>query len=228
MRSVNVIRFVLLLICWLRVESIKADSPPVQVVLLESVPDQGGIKIHKLRLTLTNSEDHPIWYILPFCADRSIPANGVFSYKDWKPTPGWGDQRFGGERIKARDGWAVQLTIQNRDFVRAFHLPPKSRFVLDDFHIEGKASVLRKIEMLEAREVKVNGKTPLGKWLPYNSMCSKEEPADLAESSSNLDWDRKTNRPRDDYPKEKVQEVIADGVRHWSITVQRKQGRKAP
>ena len=83
----------------------------------------GKDKFHSVRLTLDNQQDHPVWYILPYFGARPIPANGVFSYKNWRPTPGWGDQRFGGSIMEATDGWAVEVTIQNEDFVRAFHVP---------------------------------------------------------------------------------------------------------
>ena len=53
----------------------------------------------------------------------------------------------------------------------------------------------KKIEALEARELKVNGKIPLEKWLPYETMCGDKEPVDPIGSSLNLDWDKKRHSP---------------------------------
>jgi len=219
-REVKAIRLGLSLTCCLWVHLVQAADPPVQAVLIRTAILKGHVKAHQVRLTLVNQHERPVWFIVPYFGDDPIPANGVFRYRNWKPEPGWGDQRFGGMPIKATQGWAVEVTIQNEDFVRAFHVPAKRRIILEDYEIYASGGKdLRKIEVLEARNLKVNGKTPLEKWLPYDTMYGDKEPVDPVGASDNLDWDKNRSRPRDDYPKEKVEKVVADGIHHWKATL---------
>ncbi len=229
MRQVNALRLALLLTCWFWVDSVWAVDPPVRVVLIESNPDKGGLTDNKIRLSLVNEEDHSVWYILPYIVDpaKQMPASGVFSYKNWKPTPGWGDGRFGGSPVRAEQGWAVEVRIQNEDFVTAFHLPAKRQIVLANYRIWAHGR-LKRIEVLEVREPKVNGTTPLEKWLPYDTMSGDKEPVDSVGSSENLDWDKKRDHPRDDYPKEIVKNVVATGIRHWDVAVRPTDDKKTP
>ena len=78
---------------------------------------------------------------------------------------------------------------------------------------------------MEARELKVNGKTPLDKWLPYDTMCDEKDTVGTVRAWPNLEWDMKNDRPRNDYPKEKVEEVVADGVHRWAVTLEPKNER---
>lgn len=104
---------------------------------------------------------------------------------------------------------------------KAFRVLPSSTIELDGYQLETFGE-LNELGVMQARELHVNGKTPLNEWLPYdttsslNSRISKDEIRDW-NKAVNLDWDEKTNAKRLDFPKEKVTKVKAMDFRSWAI-----------
>ncbi|HEY7215920.1 MAG TPA: hypothetical protein VIC28_14940, partial [Thermoanaerobaculia bacterium] len=87
------------------------------------------------------------------------------------------------------------------------------------------------IVVIESRELKVNGKTPLEKWLPFGA-TNGEKVKVVGSTTVNgawksLDWDGKSLGSRENYPKEKVEEVKAEGFRSWTVRLQKKAEKKA-
>ena len=116
------------------------------------------------------------------------------------------------------------------DGFKTFRVPAKGQLELEDYTIDASRDI-EEIVAIEARELKVNGKTPLEKWLPYGTTSGKKVKVGsqaLNINWKNLDWDAKRLGSRDDYPKEKVEEVKAGGFRRWTVKFQQKGEKKAP
>jgi hypothetical protein len=64
--------------------------------------------------------------------------------------------------------------------------------------------------------LRVNGKIPVEKWLPFPTMSAKNVLVE-SEDFENLDWDKKRGGRRIDYPKEKVENVKAEGIKRWTV-----------
>jgi hypothetical protein len=193
-----------------------AAEPSVQAVPLERVDGKPPMRTYLVRLTLSNPEDHPVWFVLPYWGDRALPEDGVF------PNKNWGDQPFGGRSYSGQGGAVVEVKMYGGAGFHAFRLPAKGRVVLDGYGV-GAWEDVKEVVVLECRRLEVNGKTPLEKWLPYDTLSGAKVtvgPKMVSADWTNLDWDAKKLRERDDYPREKVEQVKADCVRRWTIKVQ--------
>jgi hypothetical protein len=222
MRRRNVIPIVGLLSCCLLADSLadgaRAEDPPVRADYLGRQDGKPPLKFLSVRLTLVNKQDKPVWFVLPYWGDKPLPEKGAFPNKNWK------DQPFGGKQFDGEGGSVVEVFMYGGDGFKAFRLPAKGKLELDGYTIEASKNI-EEIVVLEARDLKVNGKTPLEKWLPY-AMTSGEKVKvgrqELNIDWKNLDWDAKKLGSRDDYPKEKVEEVKAEGIRSWTVKFQQK------
>ena len=142
------------------VNGARGADPPARADYLGSRDAKPPLRIHSIRLTLVNRQDRPVWFILPYWGDKPLAANGVFPNKDRKEQP------FGGERFAGEGGSAVEILMYGGAGFKAFRLPAKGQLELGGYHIDAEKDI-REIVVMEARELKVNGKTPLEKWLPY-------------------------------------------------------------
>jgi hypothetical protein len=182
------------------------------------------MKFHSIRLTLVNQQDNPVWFVLPYWGDKALPEKGVFPNKDWK------DQAFGGRQFDGEGGSAIEVRMYGGDGFKAFRLPAQARVELDGYTIDASKDI-DEIVVMEARELKVNGKTPLERWLPYGTTSAEKVKVArqaLTIEFKNLDWDQKKHEKRDDYPKEKVEEVKAEGFRCSTVRFQQKDEKKVP
>lgn len=189
------------------------DEPSIQVVFLRERDGKPPLKHVTLRLTLVNRQDVPVWFVLPYWGDKRLSKQGVFLNEDPTLMP------FGGGRYEGQGGPATRLDMIVREGFKAFRLPAKGRLVLDGYDVACWKKVSEMV-VVEARELKVNGKTPLEKWLPYETTSGKDvrvSAATLGAGGRNLDWDAKRFRKRDDYRKEVVASVKAEGVRSWTV-----------
>ncbi len=190
---------------------------PVQAEYLGSRDLKPPMKSYSIRLMLVNRQDKPIWFVLPSWGDKPLPENGVFNNSRY-------DQPFGGEQFEGEGGSAIKVEMFGGDGFNAFHLPANGRLELDGYSIDGSKDI-KEIIVLETKELKINGKTSLEQWLPYGTICSQNVKVSQNQLSSgwkNLDWNWEKNRERDDYPKEKVEEVKAETIRSWTVKFQRK------
>jgi hypothetical protein len=202
---------------WLAIPApARAEEPSVQAVPQKCVDGRPPLRTYLVRLALSNPEDHPVWFVLPYWGDRPLPEDGVF------PNQTGTGQPFGGKGYAGQGGPAVEVEMYGGAGFHAYRLPAKGRVVLDGYGVEAWKDV-KEVVVLECRRLEVNGKTPLEKWLPYDTLSGANVtvgPRMVSADWTNLDWDAKKFRTRDDYPKEKAEQVKADCVRRWTIKVQ--------
>lgn len=203
--------------------SARAADPPVTIDCLGVFPSKPPLKWLQLHLTLTNAQDKAVWLILPYRAEEKLPEKGIF------PGAGWLDQPFESTKF-AGDGESAVEVLMLGGF-RAFRLPAKAILEFECYKTIGTWKDLKEIKtiaVMEARDLKVNGKTPLEKWLPYDTTSGKKVKVSEAAKQTYLDYDYKKYKNRDDYPKEKVEKVTAEGIRTWTVKIQHKAEKKAP
>jgi hypothetical protein len=204
-----------LLVAGASVGNARADDAPVRAEYLETNYGKPTLRSYLVRLTLVNAQDTPAWVVLPYNGEDKLPENGIFANKMAQP--------FGGKQFVGEGGSVVEVQMHGGKGFKAFHLPAKARLELDGYGISAWQDV-NQMDVLEARGFLVNGKTPLEKWLPYPTLCAAK--AKISRQAQiewgNLDWDREKLRKRDDYPKEQITEIKAEGVRRWTIPLEGK------
>ncbi len=189
------------------------SEAPIHAQYLGSRKGKPPQTIYSLRVTLENRENEAVWLILPYWGDKPLPDNGIFLNEDLELQP------FGGKGFNGEGGSAVEVVMYGGDGFKAYRLPAQGRLELDDYRVEANKNI-GEIVVIEARELKVNGNTPLEKWLPYSTISGmnvKVGSDQLNIEWKNLDWDPAKLGSRGDYPKERVQEVKAEGLRSWIV-----------
>ncbi|MFL5341885.1 MAG: WD40 repeat domain-containing protein, partial [Gemmataceae bacterium] len=184
-------------------------TKPVTQIKATFIRKQDGkppMRAFHVKLEMTNPGDKPIWLLLGYYRDLLPSRTGKFTSEaaDGQPQCFTG-KYFDGEK-KGGQGKAIEISYIGGDGFRAFHLPPRSAMTFDDFAIESWSDI-KWIDVLEASELRVNGKTPLQEWLPYPTMSDQQVRIPANTDWGNLDWDAKTLKSRTDYPNEKVEFV---------------------
>jgi len=107
------------------------------------------------------------------------------------------------------------------DGFQAIHVPAKGSVDVEGYIISADRAITE-IMVMEARALKVNGITPLEKWLPYSTLSAAKVKVgkEAVDDWVNLDWDPRKFQTRDDYPKEKVTEVKAEQTRLWTLKLE--------
>ena len=196
----------------------QAAELPVRADYLWTQGGKPPMRAYSVRLTLVNQHDWPVWFVLPYYGDMPLPENGVFTNVGWK------DQPFEGRKFEGEGGSVIQVTMFGGKGFKALRLPAKGQLDLDGYRIEAWKEI-NEIMVLEARELTVNGKIPLDKWLPYDTMSGEKvtvcDEAIIFQFKI-LHGEAKKPGDRDGYPKEKVEEVKAEGFRSWTVKFQHK------
>ncbi|WP_254508554.1 hypothetical protein [Anatilimnocola floriformis] len=205
------------IVCLSAIIAARAEDSSVKASLVDVRDGKPPLKFHGVRLTIENKQERPTWIVLPYWGERSLPAKGIFPL-DEHDGPGFGGKGFVGE-----GGSAVEVLMYGGEGFRAFRLPGKGSLQLDGYEIESWKEI-DAIDVIEARELKVNGKTPLEKWLPYATTSDakvKVGSQQLNVDWKNLDWDAKKSKSRTDYPTEKVEKVVAEDFRVFKVKIEK-------
>jgi hypothetical protein len=171
-------------------------------------------KLYTFRLTLDNRQVKPVWFVFPFEADDRLAADGIFPNRDWNDIP------FGGKLYKGKGGTATGITMYGGKAFHAFLVPAQGHLEFKEFGQYARTEVSG-LEVLEVDSLKVNGKVPIEKWLPYKVVCDHR--VTISPKAYYTDWENLDNDPgrpgiRGDYPKEKVVNVEAEGIRRWELS----------
>ena len=100
----------------------------------------------------------------------------------------------------------------------AFQLAANATIEFSAYEIEAW-NTIKVFEIWEVSSLKVNGKTPLEKWLPYNTLSDNKAMIPKRQDWNNLDFDYKRSRKRTDYRKEVVKKITASVIRRWTIPI---------
>jgi hypothetical protein len=204
-------------------EAEQDDVPPIEVKHLGV--SRGKSQIHVLQVTLVNRHDRPLWFVVPGDLERPLEKSGTFKNNtSSKKAPFGGFRHYAKGDLDSTDERRaiVELDFNGSDTFTAFHVPAHGRIVLDgltkfaprDF----KFSEFSGFTAFEAKDLLVNGNTPIEDWLPFDTMSS--EMAEVAReplTRQSLNWDKIRRAERDDYPTERVEFIQATEVHQWPI-----------
>jgi hypothetical protein len=187
----------------------ETKQEPVKAELLSTWKGKPPLKFYSIRLSLFNKEKVPVWFILPYFADRPLSARGVFMLDDWRGAA------FGGTRFKGQGGSAIEIVMHGLNF-RAFLLPAKGKLHLNGYTIKVSMEDVNELKIMEARKLNINGKIALEAWLPYSPLNGNNVIVDSMGFSlpENLDWGK---FDRDPHIGERVKFVKAEGIKIWSV-----------
>jgi hypothetical protein len=184
-------------------------------VFLLKRSDDWVMKAQCLRFRLGNPYHKAVWLVVPFFADESLAKSGMFPNLKWQGRP------FGAKAYEGDGGAIVEVTSYGGDAFCAFHLPAHAVVELDRVWLYSTGEFADHLTILEAERLLVNGAVPLEKWLPYPTMSGikVKAVADVPEKWRSLDWIPGVG-DREDYRKEKVRYVKAEGFRRWLVKCQ--------
>ena len=189
-----------------------ADAP-ARLTLIDKQDGKPPMRSFHVGLVLRNHHDEPVWFVLPYYGDRPLPADGKFKNTGGFARPleadAYDGDRFGGK------GRAVKVTFLGDGF-HAFRLPPAGSLTFADYPIECWSDI-RRVEVWEVAELRVNGHTPLEDWLPYKTLSDTRVLIPFWAKTDGLDWDAARSQPRTDYPKEPVHFVTARVLKKWDL-----------
>ncbi len=190
-----------------------AADPPVRMSYLKHTVGRGQTREYSVHLILVNPHTRPVWFLFPLGNDGVFPKDGVFpSDEDGQP---FSATQYRGKGGRAIDLWFAGGYKGKASEFRAFRVPARGRLEVDGYRISDHKDIDKAI-VAEAKELIVNGTTPLEKWLPYNVTANKDVTVSVADYQG-LDWDETKHQPREDYRKEKVRDIRARGWRRWTV-----------
>ncbi len=169
------------------------EATVLQARLKSTQLGEKQLKIHLLDIAFNNTENFPVWLLIPAFAEDSLPANGIINAR--KP---WAKSCISGltyvdKQTEREDGKVKRLVkvhfIGDKQGFYAFHLPPGAKMRFDGYSIFSFKEV-NTIQAVVASELLINGKLPIDQYLIYESMASKEVNI-LQEDTRflNVDWE---------------------------------------
>ena len=139
-------------------------EPPIQA----KVKDRGQGKGCYLTvdLKLANNRGAPVWFVSALRGNQLLRHDGTFSGEyDIR------DIAFQADVYDEGSGAAILVNHFGKDSFRAILVPAEGRFHFGGYVIDAQ-SPIRFVDVWEVRSLKVNGKTSLEDWLPYDVMSS--------------------------------------------------------
>ena len=194
------------------VSSAVANEAPATITYRFTRELKPPLRAYGVNLVVENRHREPIWFLVRYWGNDPLPKKAEFESPS-EPTP-----PFGGEEY-LHDGKRVVLIRHYGDakFI-AFQLPEAASIEFSAYVIEAWDRITE-FEIWEVSELKVNGRTPLEKWLPYNTLSDNGAKIPRGQDWNNLDWDYKQNQKRTDYRKEVVKSVTASLIQRWTIPI---------
>jgi len=197
---------------------IKDDVMRVKIQFINQKGGKPPLKFNYTNLTIYNLHDSLRWYLFPYDLNDSLTGNGIF-----KANEPWENDYIIGKKFPENDTSfkAVEIVFIGVDGFKAFCLPAKSKMQFNYYVFESWGdSIYSSVPCYEVKEMLVNGKTALNKWLPYNVVCSRNiriKSNDAINHWENLDWDSNTHSARTDYPNEPIKFIEAAGINKMVI-----------
>jgi uncharacterized protein (TIGR03067 family) len=189
-----------------------ADGP-ARFTFIEKQDGKPPVRTFHVGLVLRNRRDEPVWFVLPYYGDEPLPADGKFKNTGGFERPLEADDydgdRFGGQ------GKAVRVRFLGDGFY-AFRLPAAGSLAIADYPIHCWSDI-RRVEVWEVADLRVNGRTPLEDWLPFKTLGTSHTLIPFWTKANGLDWDPARSQPRTDYPKERVDFVTARVLKKWEV-----------
>jgi hypothetical protein len=192
-----------------------AADPPVELRHLGSLKDEHNWTEHSFWMKLSNQSDKPRWIVLPWGGNNALPKRTIFRNEKVvfkEPLDMMASDGKGG---------VVAIGVSCGISCRAFRLPAHAVIEIPEFNI-GSKRPFSEIDVIEAEELLVNGKTPLEKWVPFDVGVFKEEKLPSGVGKKAKLESEKAAASRKEHPGKKVEYIEAKGVHRWTVKFQLK------
>jgi len=204
------------------VDSATADSDDAEmsVEIMHEKTDRQKVVYFWYTVRVKNESPDPRWIICPTSADKPLPSKPQFSNP-------YADQPLGGTRIAREGGTLIKLEFEPFSSFEAICVQGKSSVTFDMSLIAPKnVPTPKNLRMFVAKDILVNGETPVEKWFPFSLISDKDVDATSGKihSIASLNWDVAKKSKRTDLPTEAVRYTTAkDAV---LLTIEPKRGDK--
>ena len=169
-----------------------------------------------VRLSVTNTHTHATWFITRYWGDHPLATNAPFrAASPWKRGyeihNAYNGDPFGGKgKFRSTRFIGASPTGEQQHSFEAFLLPAGGTLRHDYFAVEAWSDIAH-LEIWEASQLLVNGKTPLEDWLPYEVVSSAEthiaqKPTWETMRDGAFQW--KEGKGSTDYPVEQVTSIV--------------------
>ena len=197
---------------------------PVSATFISKHGGKPPMKFIRAALVLTNNSKAPLWFVLPYRCDEPPKLNNPLRIpKGFQPTWICADGFNTGTYYKAAEGSkgkTIQLKVLSVAEDKAFclfRLPPGGRVEFESYSFEMWSEYVRSFKSWTAEEITVNGKEPLQKWLPYETLSDAQTLVPANAQSDNLNWDAKLLGDRADFRKEPISKLDLKITGTWEI-----------
>ncbi len=180
--------------------------------------------VHSFKLTLSNENDKPRWFLLPGSGDEPRPKIVVFRNDPNKPRSIDTDRP---PSLLLYDGKRGMVAIGVGYFgFSAVRLPAGCVFEMSDYGLlthRSKTTDFTYTVFDEAEELLVNGKVSLEKWIPFDVGVFKEDKLPSGLGTKATKEAVKANAAVENekaHPREKVEYIEAKGLHRWTVKFQ--------
>ncbi len=191
-------------------------EPPAKATYLDQREGKPPMRTVYVSLELTNPRNEPVWLLTRYRGDEPLAESGKFYATEGIPQAFLGDSYRGTKN--GGMGEAVRVSLIGG--FHAFYLAPEATVRFDRYPIECWKEV-DQIEVWEVSAARVNGRTALDEWLPYQTKSDGNVRVPASAPATNLDWDARTAKSRTDYPKGRIEFVRAEPIRKWLLPIKK-------
>ena len=208
-----------------------AEGTNASSISVQFVSKRGGkppMRFFYVSLSATNTHKHVTWFITRYWGDHPLATNAPFkAISPWKTGyvihNAYSGDSFGGKgKFRTTRFIGASPKGEQQHSFEAFLLPAGGMLRHDFFNVEAWADISH-LEIWEATQLLVNGKTPLEDWLPYEVVSSAE--THITQKSTwepvgkgAFQW--KTGKGSSDYPTEQVLSIVPTVIYRHDIPIE--------
>lgn len=201
-----------------------ADTPSVELRHLGFVRDKNW-NAHLFSVTMSNHSDQPLWIILPWSGDKPLPEKPIFPNDKIIKEP------LNKITLDDNKSEMVATGVSFGSTFKAFYLPAHAELEIPQYKIGSRLPARKEytsskaefneIVIVDAKELLVNGKNPLEKWLPFTVGIYKAvKPSENMNNHTGVRADNEDKQPQN--AQEKVENIEAKGSHRWTVKFQPK------
>jgi hypothetical protein len=192
--------------------SLFAEEPPFEFRVTERYEGKGDSLSAAVKLR--NRHDHPVWFVYAGHGNVLLPYNGKC-----KPSSSFSEVPFEAEAYEEGKGKAVIVSVYGENSFHAVLLPPKATFSFVGFFIHSRGPA-RFLDLWEVKSIRVNDKTPLEEWMPFD-IASSESVTIAGRMGSGkqkvLGWHHRQQPNPKPYPDEKITTVNLEPIARYIV-----------
>jgi hypothetical protein len=121
-------------------------------------------------VTITNSHDFPVWFVMAWAANELLPYDGTLGNgSGWRT-----NDLFEASAYDEGHGRVIIVSYYGTNDFKAILLPPRGQMRFEGFMFFSGREPPRFVDFWEVKRLLVNGKTSLQDWMPFSLESSKD------------------------------------------------------